>query len=159
MGETRPFAQIQLRAGTLADLNSLLALEVAVFSGDRLSRRQLRHHLRADSSDLLVASGAGALLGYALLLHRRGSSMGRIYSIAVSAQARGLGLGSRLLEAIESTAAERGLRRMQLEVRADNEAAIKLYLRHGYLRYAQRPGYYEDGAEALCMRKAIGPRV
>ena len=155
MGSVQSFAPIQLRRGELTDLGPLEALELAVFSGDRLSRRQLRHHLRTASSDLWVAHDGQSLLGYALLLRRRGSGSGRIYSIAVSPSARGMDLGTRLLTAIESSASAQGLKQLRLEVRVDNAAAIKLYLRNGYQRYAQRAGYYEDGADALCMRKGL----
>ncbi len=159
MGDSNSPATVQLRPGAPEDLDALTELELAAFSGDRLSRRQLRHHLRSPRSTLIVAVGANQLFGYALLLTRTGSQRGRLYSIAVSELARGMTLGARLLAAIEAAAVAAGLTTMQLEVRTDNDAAIKLYLRSGYVRYAQRPGYYEDGGEAVCMEKGLGPRA
>lgn len=143
-----------LRPARAADLAALVALEQAVFSGDRMAARQFRHHLDSPSGDLVVATGNGGLLGYALLLRRRGSRIGRIYSIAVSAQARGSGLGRALLEHLEGLAHAHGLTEIRLEVRKDNAGAITLYQRAGYEIFSERAAYYEDGVDAWRMRKA-----
>jgi ribosomal protein S18 acetylase RimI-like enzyme len=142
----------------LRDLATLVALEQAVFSGDRLSLRQFRHHLDAPSSDLIVAAGVDGVNGYALLFRRRGSLIGRIYSMAVAPSARGLGLGDRLLQRLESIARARGLAEMRLEVRQDNVVAMALYERRGYQRFGKRCAYYEDGADAWRMSKSLLPR-
>ena len=81
---------------------------------------------------MLVASGAEAPVGYAVVLTRRGSRSARLYSIAVAAEAAGRGIGSRLLAAAEEAARRRGADRLHLEVRADNSTAIRLYERAGY---------------------------
>ena len=77
-----------MRTGQLADLNQLRALE-AGFPGDRLSLRQLRHHLRSRHAWLGVAADGTGVLGYALLLFRAGSTAARLYSIVLApAEAR-----------------------------------------------------------------------
>ena len=48
-----------------------------------------------------------------------------------------------------------GCDRLRLEVRADNEAAIGLYERRGYARFAETPDYYEDGEAAFRFEKAL----
>ena len=40
-------------------------------------------------------------------------------------------------------------------MRADNGAGIRLYERRGYVRFAVRPDYYEDGMEAWRYEKAL----
>lgn len=147
---------VRLRPARAADLAALVALEQAVFSGDRMAARQFRHHIGSATGDLVVAVGRDrALLGYALLLRRRGSRIGRIYSIAVSAQARGSGLGRALLEHLEGLAHAHGLTEIRLEVRKDNAGAISLYQRAGYAVFGERPGYYEDGMDAWRMRRSL----
>ena len=51
---------------------------------------------------------------------------------------------------------------MTLEVREDNATAIALYRGRGYVETGRRPGYYDDGAAAIRLRRtlepAIGPR-
>lgn len=146
---------LRLRRGALGDLQALQALENTVFSGDRMSLRQFRHHLSAPSSDLIVAVAGDVLLGYALLFRRRGSNIGRVYSIAVAAAARGQGLGARLLERLEAIARSHALGEIRLEVRTDNAAALTLYERRGYRRFAVRSVYYEDGCDAQRLSKPL----
>lgn len=146
---------IRLRPARASDLAALVALEEAVFAGDRMAARQFRHHIDSPNGELVVAVGRDhTLLGYALLLRRRGSRVGRIYSIAVAAAARGTGLGRRLLERLQASARKHDLDEIRLEVRKDNAGAIGLYQRAGYEVFGERPGYYEDGMDAWRMRKA-----
>jgi ribosomal protein S18 acetylase RimI-like enzyme len=104
---------------------------------------------------VLVASAGGPPIGYAALLTRRGATSARLYSIAVSREATGRGVGSLLLEAVEEEARRRGCHRVHLEVRADNPGAISFYERSGYRRIGHRPGYYQDGATAHLFSRAL----
>ena len=140
---------------TQADLPALLALEEGTFDGDRLSARSFRHLIAAPSAELLVAQEGGELLGYALLLFRRGATVARLYSLAISPQARGRGLGSGLLEQVERSATGRGCKALRLEVRVDNGIAIGLYERHDYRRFGRTAGFYEDGADAWRYEKPL----
>lgn len=69
------------------------------------------------------------------------------------------GLGHQTLKAFHEEAAKRGATRAFLEVAADNVPAIGLYLAHGYVQDARRPGYYHmtDGTvvDALVMSRAL----
>ncbi|KAA2284603.1 GNAT family N-acetyltransferase [Arenimonas fontis] len=134
----------RLRSARAADLPALLALE-ARFPGDRLSPRSFRRHLASPNARLRVLAGGGRVLGYYLLLLRRGSAWARLYSIAVDPAERGRGLGRRLLADAERQARAAGRDGLRLEVRADNGAAIALYEAAGYRRLAALPGYYQDG--------------
>jgi ribosomal protein S18 acetylase RimI-like enzyme len=52
--------------------------------------------------------------------------------MGVAASHRGIGVGSALLRSTLDGAHARGLTRVELIVRADNEPAIALYRRHGF---------------------------
>lgn len=134
----------------------LVRLE-AQFPGDRLSPRQLRHHLSSPRALWRVLEGPdGALLGYLLILsHARQSSV-RLYSLVVDQHLRGRGLADRLLTAAEAELARSGVQALRLEVREDNAAAIALYRRHGFELQARKPAYYDDGAAAQCMLRRLG---
>ncbi len=143
------------RLAARADLPALLQLEERTFEQDRLSARSFRRLILAASAELLVADGKGALLGYALLLYRQGSGVARLYSLAISSQARGQGLGGGLLEQAEWHAASRGCAVLRLEVRIDNAVAIGLYERRGYRRFGRIASYYADGADAWRYEKPL----
>ena len=151
-------AAFRIRRATLTDLPALLALERSAFTTDHLSPRQYRQHLDSPTALVLAAVDATGLLGKAVVFFRRASDLARLYSIAVADGARGRGIGEALLTAIERAARRRGARRMRLEVRQDNAAAIRLYERRGYARFAERRGYYEDGGDAWRYHKELGAR-
>jgi len=145
-----------LRRGAISDLIALEALEQRAFSTDRLLRRSFRQFLTSPNAALLVAGVGRNLSGYALVLFRSGSDMARLYSLAVDPQHRGHGSGSMLLAAAEGAARSRGCRVMRLEVREDN-AAARLYHRHGYRKVKRIARYYEDGSAAFRLQKPLQP--
>ncbi len=149
-------AAIRIRRATPADLDALVALEQASFTTDHLSRRQYRAHLRSTRAIVLAAVEGGALLGKVVAFVRSATDIARLYSIAVAGAARGRGLGATLLGAAEAAARRAGARRMRLEVRHDNVAAIRLYESRGYRRIGARDHFYEDGAPAWRYEKALG---
>jgi [ribosomal protein S18]-alanine N-acetyltransferase len=145
----------RVRHAAPSDLDDLIALENATFSSDRLSPRQWRRHLASDRAAILVIRGQQQLCAAAVLFFRGGSRVARLYSLAVSAAARGRGLGERLLGACEDEARQRGCSGLRLEVREDNRAARGLYDRCGYELFGRHAGYYADGEDALRYQKAI----
>lgn len=120
-----------------------------------MSRRAFRYHLRSPSSALHLALDHGRVVGYTLTLSRQRSSHARLYSIAVAPTARGRGIATALLAAAEEDALRRHASAMRLEVAADNAAAIALYRKLGYLPWGSIPAYYEDGGDALRMRRSL----
>lgn len=143
----------------MSDLDALLAIEAAAFAGDRISRRSFRRFLGGDShASLIVADGDGAILGYALLLFRKGVAHARLYSLAADVRRQVAGTGRQLLAAAEQNARSRGATALRLEVREDNVRAIALYEKSGYRRLRAAPGFYADGATALRYVKPMTDR-
>ena len=139
----------------MADLPELVRLE-AQFPGDRLSPRQLRHHLGSPRAVWQVlALPDGRLLGYLLVLSHAQRVAARLYSLVIDLELRGQGLAARLLEAVERQLGQQGVPALRLEVREDNAAAIGLYHRRGFRLLGRKPGYYQDGAAALCMQLVL----
>lgn len=152
----RTDAGVELRRGRVDDIPALVALENRCFDSDRMSRRSFHHMLTKAHGVLTVAvDGQGGLLGYGLVLFHAGTSLARLYSLAVDKAARGLRLGERLMRAAEEQALDEGCVAMRLEVRTDNAGAIALYERLGYHTFGVRPDYYEDHADALRYEKRI----
>lgn len=146
---------MQIRDAEDADLDGLHGLEARSFASDRIARRSLRRLIDGKSANLRVAVKRGELLGYRLVLFRKGSSVARLYSIAVDDRRRGAGVGARLLADAERVARDSGRGVLRLEVRVDNRNAVRLYESRGYTPIGRYAGYYADGADALRYEKAL----
>lgn len=75
--------------------------------------------------------------------------------IGVAPDLRGRGLGSVLLSGALAAATQAGASRLMLEVAETNQAALRLYQRHGFGVDGRRSGYYRDGAAALLMSHSL----
>jgi [ribosomal protein S18]-alanine N-acetyltransferase len=145
---------VRIRAAKARDLDALVELESRVFATDRLSRRSLRRFLTSASAAFMVAEGKG-LAGTAIVLFRPGSTVARLYSIAVAPHMSGKGVASLLLKAVERVARRRGCDSIRLEVHETNHAAITRYRKQGYLEFGRHPRYYDDGGDALRFHKNL----
>jgi len=149
-----------LRPASLSDLAALETIERTCFRSDRISRRSFRSFLTRGHATLIVSEVAGDVVGYALVLFRRGTAMARLYSLAVLPAWRGHSLARLLLEAAEASAEAHDCAILRLEVHSDNHAAIALYEHRGYRRFGRFLDYYEDHADAIRYEKSlIVPRL
>ncbi len=149
-------ADVVCRRVGLNRTDDLLALEEACFPTDRISRRNLRNLLRSPSAYCVGAYRAGELIGSMMILFKSNSRSARVYSLAVLAAARGMGIGRRMMAKAEREARVRGCDRMRLEVRMDNIPAIRFYESLGFCDTELLAGYYEDRSHAFVMRKELG---
>lgn len=138
-----------IRSATLADLDTLSEIEKCCFSYDRMSRSSFKRLLGSPSSVILVDEDNGVIRGSLVLLFRRNSRIGRVYSVAVLPQYRGLGVGRRLLDAAIVQVVRDHRTMLRLEVREDNFNAIALYEQRGFRVFDRFEDYYTDGAPAL----------
>lgn len=148
-------ATLQFRQALPADLDALVKLENRCFTDDRISRRSFRRFIEMPRDRVIVAMDGDTLFGYSLVLMQANTRLARIYSIAVSPDARGRGLGEQLIRESEQQAATAGRILMRLEVRTDNHGAIALYRRLGYRQFGTYRDYYEDHGDALRFERRI----
>jgi len=149
--DPRPVAdEIEIAPMTPGDVPLVLAIERRSFPtpwSERAFVSELRENLYAD---YIVARYGGRLVGYAGMWCILDEA--HVTTIAVDPDFRGMGIGNRLLTALEERALRHGCRRMTLEVRASNHVAQRLYRRHGFRPCGLRPGYYTDnGEDAIVM--------
>jgi ribosomal protein S18 acetylase RimI-like enzyme/predicted double-glycine peptidase len=143
------------RFAVAEDIDALQLLENQCFEQDRLSRRNFLWMIQRAHGKLLIAEDRTGLAGYSLVLFHRGTSLARLYSLAIESRARGMGLGLALLQQSEQLAIDHECAHLRLEVRPDNSAAIRLYERAGYRLFAEVDDYYEDHARALRYEKRV----
>ncbi|UED84733.1 GNAT family N-acetyltransferase [Streptomyces profundus] len=107
------------------------------------------HHLAAllDGRPVGTASGLPGAAG-----------VRELRSLWVDSAARGLGVGGRLIEAVETWALESGGATLRLTVLAGNEPAIARYLRHGFTATGRPGAALPDGrAGEQAMAKVLRP--
>jgi ribosomal-protein-alanine N-acetyltransferase len=122
---------------------AIAALAAVAF--DPLFREAWRESQIAD----LLASGQGWLLVgrdgeglAAFALCRRAADEAELLLFAIRPDRRRQGIGRAMLENVLEAGRERGARRIFLEVRATNEAALSLYRSFGFRQTGLRQGYY-----------------
>ena len=175
-----------LREMAAGDLEAIARLESELFGAEAWSRNLLAaelaasHGPMADRRYVVVdsqegdgdgdadeaadrAAGAGPngprILGYAGLYHAGGLTSADLLTIATIPAARGRGIASLMLTELVSTAREVGCPDVLLEVRQSNEAAQRLYARHGFVPIGRRRRYYQAPPEdAVVMRLTLRPR-
>ena len=91
----------------------------------------------------LIARRNGKPIG-CCALHIKGPRLGEIKRLWMHGEARGLGLGRRMLREVEALARSRGLTRLQLDTHASLVEAQSLYKSAGYVEVAP----YNDNAFA-----------
>ncbi|MCY1264832.1 putative acetyltransferase [compost metagenome] len=146
---------LRLRPAQPDDVSALVELEEHCFEHDRLSRRNFQWMIARANAALTVAEAEASLLGYVLVLFHQGTSLARLYSIALAPRARGIGLGQKLLEAAEEAALEHDCAYVRLEIPPDNRGAVALFERNGYRPFETLPDYYADHGEAQRYEKCI----
>jgi ribosomal-protein-alanine N-acetyltransferase len=129
-----------MRVMTQADVDAVLAIEQAV---------QAYPWTRGNFGDALgsgylcfVDEAGGAIRGYAILMPAVDEV--ELLTIGVAAAQQRKGLGRAMLAGMLDTARTRNMRRVFLEVRASNAAAIALYRSTGFAGIGMRRGYYQN---------------
>ena len=123
---------LRIRIATDSDLESL-----AESFAHGTSAAQLQQRLEESKCGLrtmLVAVLKGRAVGAVSIGgwgHQRVGSL-RLFALDVGAAFQRKGVGTALINAVETIAADRGLNEVNLEVEIDNEDAIRLYRALGY---------------------------
>jgi ribosomal-protein-alanine N-acetyltransferase len=148
-----PASLVKLRTMVAADLAAVVAIENGSYSMP-WGESTFRALLRRGDADLVVAEMGNAVVGYAVWWHTL--DQGELGNVAVEAEYRRHGIGSRLVAESVRRAGTRHVREMFLEVRQSNHGARDLYAQLGFLPVGVRRGYYIRPAEdAIVMRLAI----
>ncbi|MEU4536396.1 ribosomal protein S18-alanine N-acetyltransferase [Streptosporangium sp. NPDC023825] len=146
---------VVLRRMTVDDLPAVMEVERKTFPADAWSEGMLRGELddQPRTRHYVVALADGVIVGYAGLA--AAGDQADVQTIAVLAEWRRTGVGGAMLAELLAEAARRGAVSVFLEVRADNPGAQAVYDRFGFERIGLRRRYYEDGTDAIMMRKDL----
>jgi ribosomal-protein-alanine N-acetyltransferase len=142
-----------------ADLRRCAELERTLFPGDDpWSLSIFRSELRAGNHYFGAYAADGLVIGYAGLsvAGRPPDAETSVHTIGVDPEWQGRGVGTALLRAL-LTIADGVSAPVFLEVRTDNEPAIAMYEKHGFVRLGLRRRYYQpSNADAYTMGRPAG---
>ena len=138
-----------IRAWKYEDVAAVAELEKECFR-DPWSYQMLAETFMTGRFESVLCEENGEVAGYGGAIF--GVEAADIANIAVRESYRGKGIGKKLVNALVKKLYARGVRRIFLEVRVSNAAAMALYLRCGFVGVAVRPRYYGDGEDALVMQ-------
>lgn len=131
-----------LRAMTAPDVDVLLRIEESVHAHP-WTRGNFTDALEGDCLGWVYETDT-ALVGYAVLLSALDE--GQLLNLSITATHQRQGFGRRLLDEVMARMRSQTMRRMLLEVRPSNTAALALYRSAGFSQIGVRKAYYAAGA-------------
>ena len=148
-------SDVTLRELEWTDLTTLAALEQELFADDAWSEQTWWAELAGrPRRDYVVAEADGTIVGYAGL--DVAGDVADVMTVATAPAHQRKGIGRLLLDDLVRRAAGHGCEALLLEVRADNDAARKLYERNGFEVISVRRRYYQPGdVDAIVMRRLL----
>lgn len=142
---------MSVRPLTAADLPVLEVLERELFGAGAWSAAMLAEELVGPGRWYVGVEVDGILAGYAGLWFDGDDA--QVMTIGTATAHQGRGLGAVMLAALVARAREIGAASVLLEVRVDNDPALRLYERAGFTRLGLRRGYYQpENKDAWTMR-------
>ena len=136
-------------APSLAELSGQLGYPVPP---DEMSERLAALLADPHHAVFVFAAGDGRVLGWVHVfrsLYLEAPPMAEIGGLVVDAEARGRGIGARLVERVERWALARGLVRIRVRSRLEREDAHRFYDRLGYSRLKRQQVFVKDLARPV----------
>ena len=147
---------MSISPASLRDLRQVLRLERVCFGKDAWPLLDVMSVLVWPGGVRLKAAVGSRLIGLAIAEPAWNDGVSMITTIGVDPEFRRRGVGSALLGRCELLLPGDAIR---LTVRADNQAAIRLYERFGYAFFSRLLNYYRDGQAGLIMEKKTGSNL
>jgi ribosomal protein S18 acetylase RimI-like enzyme len=104
----------------------------------------------------LIATRVGAVAGFISLQVHGWNRLAQIHGLAVRHDQRRRGCATRLIEAAEVFARDRGCRGIYVDTPVDNEAGRAFYVARGYSEDYRMSRYYADDLDGITYVKFFG---
>lgn len=145
----------QIRDALKSDIQALLDIENLVFQSEAWSREVFESEFALIGSSRVykVIEEGTEILGYFGLSIVDG--IVDITTIAVTPERQHQGLGILMMNEIMEIAKHNNARKVMLEVKPENLAAIGLYQKYGFEVIGLRRNYYGPSKDALTMQKVV----
>lgn len=134
------------REMTWDDLEQVVEIENENFSVPWTETGFFTYLMRSDALFLVAENEEEELVaGYIGII--MAADEGDITNVSVKKELQGQGIGTMLLQELASRTKEMGIKKIFLEVRKSNVAALALYEKQGFERMGVRKNYYTDPIE------------
>lgn len=144
---------MKITAWKYADLLAISELEKQCFPEEPWSYKTLAASFESPAFFGVLSREGEDISGYGGITVAADSA--DIENIAVDESYRRCGLGTELLNELIKIAKEKGAKKIFLEVRVSNSAAMLMYLKSGFKGVYARTRYYSNGEDCLIMCKEI----
>ena len=137
-----------------ADIDQILEIERSSFNKyDAYTLEDFDRWCHFNPDLCIVAEVDGRIAGY--LVSRLLPGIGDLASLAIDSAYRRRGVGAALLAAIEQRFKGYGVNEINLEVRKTNLIGLVFWQNMGFVPFGTLPAFYEDGEDAVRMRKIL----
>jgi ribosomal-protein-alanine N-acetyltransferase len=146
----------KIEKGSIEHLDRLYEIEMKCFETEAFTKQQIAYLLTDSNSVILVPRVKGKIVGFIIgkTYMDKKPTTGQILTIDVSPKHRRKGIGQGLLQEIEKTFKDKGIRMCYLEARENNIVALSLYQKFGYKRVGKLENYYGN-AHGIHLRKVL----
>jgi ribosomal-protein-alanine N-acetyltransferase len=147
---------IKIEDASIRLLDELYQIEKQCFNQEAFSKQEIAYLLTDYNSISYLARINDQIAGFIIgrIDIERDQLFGHIITIEVKTEYRRKMVAQKLLEEIEKTIKNKGVKECRLEVREDNTTAIKLYQKLGYKKIAKLENYYSN-THGLYLRKKL----
>lgn len=140
-----------IREAQLNDLSALIDLENKCFDADkRQSQISIKRSIKSEFQDIFVLEELGHIIG-SMTLYRYKKSI-RLYSIAVSPEFQGQGLGKLMMAFLLDFTRQQAFEDITLEVEIKEAKLVMFYEKLGFVVESELSDYYGKGRNAFAMR-------
>lgn len=144
-----------IRQAEEGDLQALSALDREIFGRLAYPFFVLRQIFDVHQGELLVLEQSGRLSAYSIAVRSTTPGLAWYLGLGVDPVDRGRGFGRQMAEASLERLRGHGLERVRLTVEGENEAAVRLYQRLGFVRLAEVADYLGPAEPRLVLELVL----
>lgn len=144
---------MEIREWKYKDILRISEIERECFPQEPWSFQMLASSFDSEAFYGVLAEDGGEIVGYGGVTVAADTA--DIANVAVTESFRHSGVGTAVIAELTKTAKARGAKKIFLEVRVSNAAAMELYLKNGFKGAYARTRYYSDGEDCLVMVKEL----
>jgi ribosomal-protein-alanine N-acetyltransferase len=136
--------ELKIEVASNRMLDELFAIEQDCFDNEAFTKQQISYLLSDVNTIALAAKSDSNVAGFVIaeIEIEETTEFGHIVTLNVAPKFRHKGVATLMLHEIESFLKQRSITQIRLEVREDNNPALKLYSKLGYEKIGKLYNYY-----------------